>query len=434
MDSNHHNMGPGVDVTVGSSSSLQSSNSINPKKRRRSNNIGVQTIQRNAVALDFIPPPLSGFGDTVIATNPFDDTPEALLQNSAQHIHGLQPHHLRNTQIQGMTTLLSPGMSSVISHVGGMGIKGCANESIAHVTNLSGANHSAVSNTNPVSLMHSTLSQAIVTSNKHVNMNHILNSQLVNTALSNSPNGMRHGIGSSIRNHVDLVNCTDSNLVINGAAIATTSNSANSSLNHSAPICNLIHLSRSNSNRSGSMKGIDSIATLPDATMGNNQVNQINPIQSQVISLRNMDPSSRNQPGNLGCSVANNLPMTSRKSCSQGAVTSVTTAHHGFQCPQPSGARVITEAGRIYPPDQPMVFNHQNPNAPPISPCGVCHKEVHANDQAILCESGCNFWFHRRCTGLSETAYDLLMHEVCAEWTCDRCMSSRNVTLVKFKP
>lgn len=42
-----------------------------------------------------------------------------------------------------------------------------------------------------------------------------------------------------------------------------------------------------------------------------------------------------------------------------------------------------------------MVFNPQNPNAPPIYPCGVCHKEVHDNDQAILCESGCNFWFHR---------------------------------------
>lgn len=50
---------------------------------------------------------------------------------------------------------------------------------------------------------------------------------------------------------------------------------------------------------------------------------------------------------------------------------------------------------QIYPPDQPMVFNPQNPNAPPIYPCGVCHKEVHDNDQAILCESGCNFWFHR---------------------------------------
>lgn len=52
-------------------------------------------------------------------------------------------------------------------------------------------------------------------------------------------------------------------------------------------------------------------------------------------------------------------------------------------------------SNQVYPPEQSMVFNPQNPNAPPIYPCGVCHKEVHDNDQAILCESGCNFWFHR---------------------------------------
>ena len=32
--------------------------------------------------------------------------------------------------------------------------------------------------------------------------------------------------------------------------------------------------------------------------------------------------------------------------------------------------------GKIYPPHQAMVFNPSNPNAPPIYPCGICHKEV----------------------------------------------------------
>lgn len=91
-------------------------------------------------------------------------------------------------------------------------------------------------------------------------------------------------------------------------------------------------------------------------------------------------------------------------------------------------------AGKIYPPDQPMVFNPQNPNAPPIYPCGICHKEVHDNDQAILCESGCNFWFHRICTGLTEAAYHLLTAEVYAEWVCDKCYQSKNIPMVKFKP
>ncbi|CAG0880189.1 unnamed protein product [Darwinula stevensoni] len=91
-------------------------------------------------------------------------------------------------------------------------------------------------------------------------------------------------------------------------------------------------------------------------------------------------------------------------------------------------------SGKIYPPDQPMVFNPQNPNAPPIYPCGICHKEVHDNDQAILCESGCNFWFHRVCTGLTEPAFHLLTAEVYAEWVCDKCLHSKNIPLVKFKP
>lgn len=95
---------------------------------------------------------------------------------------------------------------------------------------------------------------------------------------------------------------------------------------------------------------------------------------------------------------------------------------------------VPMSSGKIYPPDQPMVFNPQNPNAPPIYPCGICHKEVHDNDQAILCESGCNFWFHRVCTGLTDAAYHLLTAEVYAEWVCDKCLQSKNIPLVKFKP
>lgn len=81
-----------------------------------------------------------------------------------------------------------------------------------------------------------------------------------------------------------------------------------------------------------------------------------------------------------------------------------------------------------------MVFNSQNPSAPPIYPCGVCHKEVNDNDQAILCESGCNFWFHRVCTGLAETAFHFLTQEIYAEWVCDKCFSAKDVPLVKFKP
>jgi len=90
--------------------------------------------------------------------------------------------------------------------------------------------------------------------------------------------------------------------------------------------------------------------------------------------------------------------------------------------------------GKVYPANQPMVFNPSNPNAPPIYPCSVCHKEVHDNDQAILCESGCNFWFHRMCTGLTEAAYHMLTKEVYAEWVCDTCLAVKSIPLVKMKP
>lgn len=50
---------------------------------------------------------------------------------------------------------------------------------------------------------------------------------------------------------------------------------------------------------------------------------------------------------------------------------------------------------QVYPINKSKVFNSQNPNAPPIYACGKCHKEINDNDQAILCESGCHFWYHR---------------------------------------
>ncbi|ESO89625.1 hypothetical protein LOTGIDRAFT_59649, partial [Lottia gigantea] len=67
----------------------------------------------------------------------------------------------------------------------------------------------------------------------------------------------------------------------------------------------------------------------------------------------------------------------------------------------------------------------------PIYPCGICHKEVHENDQGILCESGCNFWFHRTCTGLTEPAFKMLTQAIYAEWVCDKCWNTKNIPVVK---
>jgi hypothetical protein len=99
----------------------------------------------------------------------------------------------------------------------------------------------------------------------------------------------------------------------------------------------------------------------------------------------------------------------------------------------PNGPSPQQMPGKVYPMNQPMVFNPSNPNAPPIYPCGVCHKEVHDNEQAILCESGCNFWFHRTCSRLTEPAYLMLTQEVYAEWVCDKCVSTKNIPPIKTK-
>ncbi|XP_037507707.2 protein pygopus-like [Rhipicephalus sanguineus] len=86
-------------------------------------------------------------------------------------------------------------------------------------------------------------------------------------------------------------------------------------------------------------------------------------------------------------------------------------------------------SGKVYSSSRRMVYDRGNPTAAPIYPCGVCHKAVEDYDEAILCDSGCNFWFHRACTDLTNDAFDMFTREAFTEWVCDRCASSRNVPL-----
>ena len=143
--------------------------------------------------------------------------------------------------------------------------------------------------------------------------------------------------------------------------------------------------------------------------------------QSNVMTTANVNRSLNGPMGGpnvtIGAPNANMVGMNSN------------SMHPSIGSPHnPSGIN-----GKVYPPDQPMVFNPSNPHAPPIYPCGICHKEVHETDEAILCESGCNFWFHRVCTGLHPQAYTLLTSEVYAEWVCDKCLNTKQIPLVKVK-
>ncbi|CAM4584201.1 unnamed protein product [Leuciscus chuanchicus] len=69
----------------------------------------------------------------------------------------------------------------------------------------------------------------------------------------------------------------------------------------------------------------------------------------------------------------------------------------------------------------------------PVYPCGICLSEVNDDQEAILCEASCQKWFHRVCTGMTETAYNLLTAEMSAVWGCDSCMEDNTAHLRKTR-
>lgn len=76
-----------------------SSGVSNPKKRRK--NVQ-QPIQTPPNVQDLLPPPLSGYGDTIVASNPFDDCPSSV--NSMP---------VRNNSSMGMGS----GMGMVVNNI-----------------------------------------------------------------------------------------------------------------------------------------------------------------------------------------------------------------------------------------------------------------------------------------------------------------------------
>ncbi|VDP01969.1 unnamed protein product [Soboliphyme baturini] len=116
-----------------------------------------------------------------------------------------------------------------------------------------------------------------------------------------------------------------------------------------------------------------------------------------------------------------------------GAMQSAVAPPYLEPVAQPSPLNSLSSlSARVYPSDQPMIFTSSNPNAPPICPCGKCHREIHDNDQAIQCYRGCKFWFHRTCVGLTEDAWHMIVNEPYAEWVCDPCLASKQIPWVIF--
>ncbi|XP_015264662.1 PREDICTED: pygopus homolog 1 [Gekko japonicus] len=76
---------------------------------------------------------------------------------------------------------------------------------------------------------------------------------------------------------------------------------------------------------------------------------------------------------------------------------------------------------------------HGPPPSEPVYPCGICTHEVNDDQDAILCEAACQKWFHRICTGMTESAYGLLTAEASAVWGCDTCMADKDVQLMRTR-
>lgn len=135
-----------------------------------------------------------------------------------------------------------------------------------------------------------------------------------------------------------------------------------------------------------------------NSSSGNNTPSSINSPSTPMSNVTNSGPNMNMNSSNNSIPGSNNNgpnlgPQTNNSNMNQNQMP---PHQMGPMGPMYSGPKPMpVSAGKIYPADTPMVFNPQNPNAPPIYPCGVCHKEVHDNDQGLLCESGCNFWFHR---------------------------------------
>lgn len=78
-------------------------------------------------------------------------------------------------------------------------------------------------------------------------------------------------------------------------------------------------------------------------------------------------------------------------------------------------------------------IQHGHPPTEPVYPCGICTHEVNDDQDAILCEASCQKWFHRICTGMTESAYGLLTAEASAVWGCDACMADKDVQLMRTR-
>ncbi|XP_072551180.1 pygopus homolog 1 [Salminus brasiliensis] len=98
-----------------------------------------------------------------------------------------------------------------------------------------------------------------------------------------------------------------------------------------------------------------------------------------------------------------------------------------------TAGRSVSALASKKPSAHPSRPNNSTSSSEPVYPCGICLCEVNDDQEAILCEASCQKWFHRVCTGMTETAYNLLTAETAAVWGCDSCMEEKGGQLLKTR-
>jgi hypothetical protein len=211
--------------------------------------------------------------------------------------------------------------------------------------------------------------------------------------MQNNSNAVNNTVNANNNSPTTLPNVPNIN---NSNSNNTNNNNNNSNSNNSLPGSNNnnnTNNNSSNNNSSNINNNSNNISNNGPNTPTNasgsitNTTNSLNMSQNNQMNPHQMAGGQMMQNMPSGMPGANNMMGNNNPTMNMG--NSVPGMYATGPKPMP------VSAGKIYPADTPMVFNPQNPNAPPIYPCGVCHKEVHDNDQGLLCESGCNFWFHR---------------------------------------
>ncbi|XP_078503669.1 pygopus homolog 2 isoform X1 [Lissotriton helveticus] len=91
------------------------------------------------------------------------------------------------------------------------------------------------------------------------------------------------------------------------------------------------------------------------------------------------------------------------------------------------------EVNSLPPTSKPPGTSGHQPPPGLVYPCGACRNEVNDDQDAILCEASCQKWFHRECTGMTESAYGLLTTESSAVWACDYCLKTKEIQSVYIR-